>query len=76
MASARSGISLQDLIDRFQLSQDHLDKEVNDDHLRKVSRIIDDHEIVGYELKLTEPEMTAVNQTGTPELQRAAMLRK
>ena len=36
-------ISLQDLIERFHLSKDQLDKEVSDEHLREASRIIDDH---------------------------------
>lgn len=53
-----------------------MDREASEKHLRKIPRIIDYHEIAGPELGLTESKMTAVNQIGTPELQRVDMLRK
>lgn len=72
-----AGISLQDLIHRFHLSQDLLDKEVSDKHVREASRIIDDHKILGSELGLTTSEMTAINENAkTHELQKEAMLTK
>ena len=71
-----TGVSLQDLIDRFELSEDLLRKKLSEEHLREASRIIDDHEIVGYELGLTEAEMTAINANASKrELQRMVMLR-
>lgn len=71
------GISLQDLRERYSLSQHLLDKELSDEHLREVARIIDDHEILGYELGLTQSEMAAINRdVRTQELQRLAMLKK
>lgn len=74
---AEPGTTLQNLIERYQLSSDLLDKEISDEHLRKASRIIDDHEIVGFELELNESEMAAINQDAhTQERQRVAMLRK
>ena len=70
-------ISLEDLIDKFQLSQKLLGKEVSEEHLKEVSRIIDDHEIVGPELGLTQQEMTAISRDGkTHDLQKVAVLRK
>ena len=71
MAMARPGISLQDLVDTFHLSQDQLDREVSEgteEHLREVARIIDDHEIVGYELGLRvwdEYNQSRCEYTGT-----------
>ena len=74
---AEKGISLQALTDRFHLSQDMLDKEVSEEHLREVSRIIDDHEIVGPELGLSQPQMFAINSDAkTQELRRMKMLEK
>lgn len=73
---ARPGISLQDLIDRFQLLPALLDKKVSEEDLRKISRIIDDHEIIGPELGLTKQEMTAISPSKTHKLQRLETLRK
>ena len=74
---AGQGISLQDLIDKFHLSQDLLDKEVSEKHIREVSRIIDDHEILGSELGLTTAQMTAIKQDAKSyELQKEMMLSK
>lgn len=73
---ATIGISLQDLIDRFHFSQDQLDMEVNEEHLREVSKIIDDHEILGNELGLSESEMSAINSDANKQLQRMKMLNK
>jgi len=70
-------ISLQDLKEKYHLSEDQLNKEVSDEHLRAVSRIIDDHKIVGPELGLTEQEMTAINRDNeTHDLKKGAMLRQ
>lgn len=68
-------ISLQDLIERFQLSNDLLDASLSDEHLRDVSRIIADPKILGPELELTSGEMTDVNQQPA-EHRRFAMLEK
>ena len=74
---AVKGISLQSLIDKFPLSQDLLEKEITEEHLREVSRIIDDHDIVGSELGLSEPDMSAINSDAkNHELRRIKMLRK
>ena len=72
---AGSGISLQELKNKFHLSQDQLDAEVSDEHLREASRIITDHKVLGPELGLTPGEMTDIDQEQSPELQRSAMLR-
>ena len=70
-------VSLQQLLDTFHLSQDQVDKEVSEDHLREVSGIIDDHQIVGPELRLTNPEMTEIDRDErTHKLKKQAMLRK
>jgi len=71
-------ISLQDLIHRLHLSQDLLEKELSEEHLREVSRIIADHEIVGPELGLTLQEMTTIssNNVNKQEVQKMEMLRK
>ena len=70
-------ILLQDLIDRFQLSQKLLDQELSDEHLTKASKIIADHEILGPRLGLTEQEMIAIERDArTHELKKEAMLRK
>ena len=74
---AGSRISVEDLIEKYTLSQDLLDQEVSEEHLKEVSRIIEDPEIVGPELGLTPPEMTTVSSNArSKELQRAAMLTK
>lgn len=71
-------ISFKDLIDRFKLSQGLLDKEVSEEHLRKTSRIIADHEIIGLELGLTPQDMTTIssNNVKKQELQKLEMLGK
>ena len=70
-------ISLQDLIYRFHLPQYLLDKEVSEEHLRKISRIIAHHEIVGPELGLTSQEMTTISSdVNKQELQKIEMLKK
>ena len=70
-------ISLQDVIDRFHLPQYLLDKEVSEEHLRKISRIIAHHEIVGPELGLTSQEMTTISSdVNKQELQKIEMLKK
>jgi len=72
-----TGISLQGLIDKFELSEDLLRNELSEEHLNEASRIIDDHEIVGYELGLAEAEMTAINADASKqELRRKVMLRR
>ena len=40
-------VSVENLIQKYTLSQDLLDQEVSEEHLQEVSRIIEDHEIVG-----------------------------
>ena len=44
---AGSRISVEDLIEKYTLSQDLLDQEVSEEHLKEVSRIIEDPEIGG-----------------------------
>ena len=74
---AGAGISLQDLMNRFPRSQALLNVEVSEEHLREISRIIDDHESIGPELGLTQPEMTAIgSNTCKQEQKRMTMLRK
>ena len=68
-------ISLQDLIERFNLSGALLDASLSDEHLRDVSRIIADQKSLGSELGLTLADMTTINQQ-PPEHQRLAMLEK
>ena len=68
-------ISLEDLIARFQLSR-QLDMEIREEHLGEVSRIIDNHQIVGPELGLFQQEMTAIcSDVNGVELQKIEMLR-
>lgn len=68
---------MHDLIDEFELHDYHLDEELNEDHLTEVSRIIDDHEVVGPELGLTEQEMVAINQeASTQEYKKEAVFKK
>lgn len=55
---AGPGISIQELVTKFQLSQALLDKELSEEHLREASGIIDDHETVGLEQGLSRPERT------------------
>jgi len=71
-----SEISLQDLVERFQLSDELLDTSLSDEHLREASRIIDDHRILGPELGLKSVELKTINQEQSPELQRLATLEK
>lgn len=74
---AGNGISLQDLIDKYNLSEHMLERELSEEHLTKVSRIIDDHEMVGPELGLTPSEMTTIrSDVNRQELQRLEMLTK
>ena len=74
---AKSGISVQELIDKFQLSTHQLEKELSEEHLREVSRIIDDDEILGPELGLSTADMTAISSDAKKkEHQRMEMLRK
>lgn len=71
-----SEISVQELVERFQLSHELLGESLSDEHLREASRIIDDHRILGPELGLKLAEMKAINQEQSPELQRLATLEK
>ena len=74
---ARNEILLGDLSERYHLSQDLLDKELSEEHLKEVSIIIADHEIVGPELGLTETEIAAINCDGsTQDLRKLEMLRR
>ena len=67
---------MENLIQKYTLSQDLLDQEVSEEHLQ-VSRIIEDHEIVGPELGLSSQEMTAVcSNVNKQELQKLAMLKR
>ena len=76
MASLVPAISLQDLIERFQLSPHQLDTELSEGHLGEVSRIIDNHHIVGPELGLSRQEMTTISSdVHGMELQKIEMLR-
>ena len=69
-------ISLQDLIEKYQLSSHQLYREVSEEHLRDVSWIIDDHEIVGLELGLSDPEMDEIDADAkTQQLRRMKMLK-
>ena len=77
MAGSGIGISLQDVMDKLHLSQDQLDKEVSEEHLTEASNIIDDHEVLGPRLGLTEQEMTAIDRDAkTHDLKKKAMLKK
>jgi len=72
-----TGITLHDLTDECELQSQDLEKEISEKHLRDVSRIIDDHEIVGFELELTQQEINDITQDGrTQELRRLKMLKK
>jgi len=73
---AGSKISLQDLIEKFQLSKDQLDAGLGEEQLREAARIVADHETLGLELGLTPDEMTAISSEKTLQLQRSAVLRK
>ena len=65
------GISLQDLRDRYPFCQ--LDKDVSEEHMREVPRIVDDHEVVGPELGLAKPEMTEISRDArTRQVQKKA----
>ena len=55
-------MSLQDLIDKFSLSNELLDVSLSEEDLTGVSKIIDDHTIpLGPELGLTPEEMAAIS---------------
>ena len=71
-----SEISLQNLIERYTLSDELLDETVSKEHVKEASRVIDDHEILGPELGLSAAQMAAIDQKQAPELQRVAMLKK
>ena len=72
-----SGISLQNLIERYKLSDELLDETLCEEHMREASRVIDNHEILGPELGLSAAQMDAINQKQAPVLlQRVAMLQK
>lgn len=72
-----AGISLQDLKKVCHITEDQLDMKISDEHLREVSRIIDDHNTVGPELGLTPQEMAAINHDAkTMEHQKMTMLTK
>lgn len=65
-------ISLEELKNEFNLSQDQLDAKVN---LKEASIIIADPEILGEELGLSQTEMTAIRRLERLELQMSAVLR-
>ena len=68
-------LSLQDLIVKNGLSSHQLD-QVSEEHLLHVSRIIAEHDILGFELGLSNAEMVAINADGrTHELKKMGMLR-
>lgn len=69
-------ISLQEVKDRYGLTDQQLGEGVNRQHLREASRFIADHKILGLELGLTSAEMAAINQDQSQELQRLVMLEK
>ena len=70
---AGPGISLQDLQERYQLSETLLDAEVSEEHLEDAARIVTDHEILGTALGLASAE---VGQGKRPEILRLEMLRR
>ena len=68
---------MQDLMERFQLSQYELDAEMGPEHLHDCAKLFDDYEIVGAELGLDEPAMTAIrDDEKTQERKRMALLKK
>lgn len=70
-------ITLQSLMKEYRLSQELLDKEVGDKFLREVSWIIDDHDVLGRELGLKEPELMDINHnTEDHNLRKRNMLMK
>ena len=69
---AGPGISLQDLQERYQLSETLLDAEISEEHLEDAARIVTDHEILGTALGLASAE---VGQGKRPIL-RLEMLRR
>ena len=71
-----TGITLHDLTDKCELQSQDLEKEISEEHLRDVSRIIDDHEIVGFELELTQQEMNDINQDGQTQVRRRLKMLK
>ena len=71
-----SKISLQNLIERYELSDELLDETLSEEHMRGASRVINDHEILGPELGLGAAQMAAIDQKQAPVLQRVAMLQK
>ena len=67
-------VTLPDLKARFHLSQKQLDQQVSEDHLLEVSMIIDDHQVLGPHLRLSEPAMATINPNLHITLQRMKML--
>ena len=66
--------TLQDLKARFLLSQNQLGQKFSEDHLMEVSMIIDDHQVLGPHLGLSEPAMATINPNLHITLQRMKML--
>ena len=72
----KAGISLQELMDKFDLSHYQLNGEICHEHLMDVARIIDDPESLGLCLGLGLDEVTAIRLERTQQLQQSAMLRR
>lgn len=70
---ARS-ISLPDLMERFHLSECQLKKEVSDDHLNKLSKVINGHEVIGPELGLKDIDLTDLSAAGSEFQKNRKML--
>ena len=69
-------ISLQELQDKFRLSQAQLDAELSNEDLAEVSSIIAGHEMLGPVLGLTSDDMDAISQQKAGlQNQRLTMLR-
>ena len=66
-------ISLQDLKEKYQLTEALLDTELSEEHLKEASKIIADHEILGTALGLSSAEM---GQGKQPEIQRLEVFRR
>lgn len=69
-------ISLQELQDRFHLSQAQLDAEVMVDDLAEVSSNIADHEMLGPTLGLKADDMAAIHEKNSQDIQRLTVLTK
>ena len=66
--------TLEELMARLHLSQHQLDQKISEDHLMEVSMIIDDHQVLGPLLRLSEPAMATINPNLHITLQRMKML--